>query len=228
MLLLLDNCEHLVGAAARLAEALLASCPPLRILATSREPLGAVGEVILRVPPLSGPDPRRRPTLEELFGYESARLFAERVRYRDPAFTLTEENARAVAEICRKLDGMPLAIELAAARVGTLPVEEVSARLDSSLRLLTAGGRTATPRQQTLRGSLDWSHELLSEPEKKLFAHFSVFAGGWTLEAAEAVGTGSGAERGEILDLLSGLVEKSLVVAVGGRYNQLQDAAERD
>src|SRR5215210_6592018 len=134
----------------------------------------------------------------------------ERARLRNPAFSLTSENAHAVARICERLDGIPLAIELAAARVG-LSVEQIAARLDDSLRLLTAGSRTASPRQRTLRGTLDWSQALLSEPERRLFRRLSVFAGGWTLEAAEVVGAGDGIERDEVLDLLSGLVDKSLV-----------------
>ena len=224
LLLVLDNCEHLVEACAHLVETLLKACPGLRILATSREPLGAAGEVIWQVPPLSGPSPHLRHALEELEGYESVRLFVERARYRNPAFLLDQQNARAVAEICHKLDGIPLAIELAAARVG-LSVEQIATRLDDSLRLLTGGNRTATPRQQTLRGALDWSYELLIEPERELFNRLSVFAGGWTLEAAESVASGEGIE--DVLDLLSRLVDKSLVVAEatgdgGVRYRMLE------
>jgi predicted ATPase/DNA-binding SARP family transcriptional activator/DNA-binding CsgD family transcriptional regulator len=229
VLLVLDNCEHLIGAAAHLAEALLGSCPRLKILATSREVLGAAGEVSWLAPPLSGPDPQQRPTVETLEGYESVRLFVERARYRDPSFVLTPRNARAVAQICRRLNGIPLAIELAAARVGVLSVEQIATRLGDSLRLLTAGSRTATPRHRTLRATLDWSYELLSEPERKLFGRLSAFAGGWTLEAAEVVGAKNGIEEGDVLDLLSRLVDKSLVVsgaspeAGGGpRYRMLE------
>ena len=139
-------------------------------------------------------------------------LFVERARGRDPSFSLDPEDALAVAEICRKLEGVPLAIELAAARVGTLSVGQISERLGGSLDLLTRGGRTAEPRQRTLRGTLDWSHDLLSEWEKLVFRRLSTFAGGWTLEAAEAVASGEGVEAEGILDLISGLVEKSLVV----------------
>jgi predicted ATPase/DNA-binding SARP family transcriptional activator/DNA-binding CsgD family transcriptional regulator len=213
MLLVLDNCEHLVEAAARLVAVLLDSCPRLRILATSREALSVAGESRWPVPALSVPDPRRSPTVGELERSESARLFAERARHRHPSFTMRSENARAVAEICRRLDGLPLAIELAAARVGTLSVQQISEKLEDSLKLLTVGDRTAVPRQRTLRGTLDWSHDLLSEPEQKLLRQLSVFAGGWTLEAAEAVGWSNDIEQGETLDLLSGLVEKSLVVS---------------
>jgi predicted ATPase/DNA-binding SARP family transcriptional activator/DNA-binding NarL/FixJ family response regulator len=227
MLLLLDNCEHLIDAAARLVETLLDSCPELRILATSRETLGVMGEANWRVPSLSLPDPQRSPTIDELAGYESARLFLDRALYRSSAFVLSSENVGAVAEICNRLDGIPLAIELAAARVGTLAVEQISARLGDSLKLLTGGSRTATPRQQTLRGTLDWGYELLSEPEKRVFCSISVFTGGWTLEAAEVVGAGSGIEEGDVLDLVSRLVDKSLVVAevsAGGilRYRMLE------
>ncbi len=212
-LLVLDNCEHVVDAASRLADALLDSCPGLKILATSREALGVAGEINRPVPPLSLPDPKETPTVEKLEGSGSVRLFVERALYRPSAFVLTPQNARAVAEICRQLDGIPLAIELAAARIGALAVEQLSERLSDSLGLLTGGARTATPRQRTLRGSLDWSRGLLDGPEKRLFDRLSVFAGGWTLVAAETVGAGDGIERGEVLDLLSRLVDKSLVVA---------------
>jgi predicted ATPase/DNA-binding CsgD family transcriptional regulator len=212
LLLVLDNCEHLVDDVARLVELLLRSCPGLTILATSREILGAPGEVSWQVPPLSGPEPAFREPAEELEEYESVRLFVQRARYRNPAFVLTPHNAADVAEICTRLEGIPLAIELAAARVG-FSVQEIAARLDDSLRLLTAGSRTATPRQRTLRGALDWSHDLLSEPERVLFRRLSAFAGGWTLQAAEIVGSGDGIEEGAVLDLLSQLVDKSLVLA---------------
>jgi predicted ATPase/DNA-binding SARP family transcriptional activator/DNA-binding CsgD family transcriptional regulator len=212
-LLVLDNCEHLVDACARLAETLLASCPGLRILATSREALGVAGEAIWVVPPLSVPEPERPTTAEEIATSGSVLLFLDRARHRRPAFALTPQNVSAVAEICRRLDGIPLAIELAAARVATMGVEQIAARLGDSLGLLTAGSRTAAPRQQTLRAALEWSHRLLSEPERRLFARLSVFAGGFSLEAAEAVGSGGGIEEGDVLDLLSRLVDKSLVAA---------------
>ena len=215
LLLVLDNCEHLVEAAAGLVDGLLDSCPRVRILATSREALGVEGEARWLVPPLSAPEQQRTPTQKELEDYESVRLFVERARGRDPSFALNPHNAHAVAGICRKLEGIPLAIELASARVGTLSVEQISERLEGSLELLTRGIRTAVPRQQTLKGTLDWSYDLLSEPEKVLFRRLSVFAGGWTLEAAEAVGSGEDVAEGEVLDLHSGLVEKSLVVAKG-------------
>ena len=225
-LIVLDNCEHLLGAVALLVEDLLLSCPKLRLLATSREALGVPGEIGRPVPPLSLPDPGTT-TVEELEGYGAVRLFVERALYRPAAFALTPENAGAVAEVCRQLEGIPLAIELAAARVGVLAVEQISERLSASLKVLTGGGRTLTSRERTLRGSLDWSYALLGEPEKRLFARLSVFAGGWALEAAEAVCSGGGVDRDEVLDLLGDLVGKSLVVARTGadgamRYRMLE------
>ena len=212
-LLLMDNCEHLVGAAARLVDALLGACPRLRVLATSREPLGVAGEVSRRVPPLSVPDDDLPSAAGDLTRYEAPRLFVERARARLPDFELTPENARAVAEVCRRVDEIPLAIELATAWVTALAVEQVAERLEDSLGLLTGGARTATPRQQSLRGALDWSYGLLEEAERRMFGRLSVFAGGWTLEAAEAAGTGDGLQENDVLDLLGRLVDKSLVVA---------------
>ena len=227
LLLILDNCEHLLEATSRLVDFLLDSCRHLRIMATSREAIGVEGEVRWLVPPLSVPEQGRTPSSVELEDYESVRLFVERARGRDPSFSLSPKNALAVTEICRRLEGIPLAIELAAARVGTLSIEQISERLEGSLELLTRGGRTAVPRQRTLKGTLDWSHELLSEPERVLFRRLSVFAGGWTLEASEVVASGEGVAEREVLDLLSGLVEKSLVVAKesdegGVRYRLLE------
>src|ERR671916_668446 len=230
VLLLLDNCEHLVDACATLAEALLRSCPELRVLATSREALGITGEVAWPVPSLSLPDLRRLSDIEGLPRYESARLFVERATTAKPTFALTEENASAVAQVCYRLDGIPLAIELAAARTKVLSVEQIADRLEDSFGVLSAGGRTAMPRQHTLRATMDWSHELLSREERSLFRRLSVFAGGFTLEAAEAACSGllpdGELEQGEVLDGLSGLVDKSLV-AVGekdgeARYRLLE------
>jgi predicted ATPase/DNA-binding CsgD family transcriptional regulator len=226
LLLVLDNCEHLIEACAELAEALLRSCPGLRVLATSREALGITGEVAWPVPSLSLPDLRRVPDIGSLREYESARLFVERAVAANPTFALTEQNASAVAQVCYQLDGIPLAIELAAARTKVLSVEEVADRLDDCFRLLSAGGRTAVPRQHTLHATIDWSHELLSEEERTLFRRLSVFAGGFSLEAAESVCIGEDVERVEVLGLLSHLVDKSLVVAreEGGesRYRLLE------
>lgn len=227
MVLVLDNCEHLVEAAARLVDVLLSACPRLRILATSREPLDVEGEVIWRVPPLSVPDPQHALTVQELQSSESARLFLERTVQRDRAFILTEQNAQMVSGISRKLEGIPLAIELAAARVGTLSLEQIAQKLEESLELLTGGGRIAMPRQRTLSGTLDWSYDLLLKSEQRVFRRLSVFAGGWTLQASEAVASSEGVDEAEVLDLLSGLVGKSLVVAEptaedGVRYRMLE------
>ncbi len=227
MLLVLDNCEHLVETTARLVDALLDSCSRLRVLATSREALEVEGETKWPVPPLLVPERQDAPAFEPLEGYESIRLFVERARGHDHSFSLNLQNARTVANICRRLEGIPLAIELAAARAGTLSLERILQRLEGSLELLTRGGRTVSERQRTLRGTLDWSHELLSERECKIFRRLSVFVGGWTLEAAETVGTGGGIDEGEVVDLLSGLVMKSLVVAEsteqgGARYRLLE------
>jgi predicted ATPase/DNA-binding CsgD family transcriptional regulator len=223
LLLILDNCEHLLEATARLVDKLLDSSPRLRILATSREALGVEGEFRWVVPPLSMPEPQQgTPSSEELEDYEAVRLFLERARGRDSTFSLSPQNAQTVTDICLMLEGIPLAIELAAARAGTLSIEQISGRLRGSLDLLTRGGRTAVPRHRTLKGTLEWSYELLSEDEKKLFRRLSVFAGGWTLEAAEAVGAGRGLEEGEVLDLLSGLVEKSLVMTRGSEQGDVR------
>jgi predicted ATPase/DNA-binding CsgD family transcriptional regulator len=211
MLLVLDNCEHLIEACATLVEALLRSCPELCVLATSREALGITGEVAWPVPSLSLPDVRRLPDIESLPQYESARLFVERAVAVKPAFALTEQNAASVAQICYRLDGIPLALELAAARTKVLSVEQIADRLDDCFGLLADGGRTAMPRQRTLHATMDWSHELLSEEERALFRRLSVFAGGFTLEAAEAVCAGEDLERAEVLGTLSRLVDKSLV-----------------
>jgi predicted ATPase/DNA-binding CsgD family transcriptional regulator len=212
LLLLLDNCEHLPGACVSLAEGLLRRCPNLRILATSRAALGAVGEALFNVPPLTLPDPRRGPTVGSLPEYEAVRLFVERAKAVRPDFTLTEANALAVAHICYRLDGIPLALELAAARTKVLSVDQISERLDDSFALLTGGGRTRMPHHKTLRATMDWSYELLTERERTLLARLSVFASGFALEAAEAVGTGGSIDGYDVLDLLAFLVDKSLVL----------------
>ena len=225
VLLILDNCEHLIEACAQISEALLRACPKLKILASSREALGISGEAPYRVPSLATPDPAHLLSLEGLLDVDSIRLFIERAVTAKPDFKLTKENASIVAQICSRLDGIPLAIELAAARVKVLSLTQIAARLDDRFRLLTGGARTALPRQQTLRALIDWSYSLLSEPEKILFRRLAVFVGGWTLEAAESV---CGAEGGgsEILDLLTRLIDKSLVtmqeVAGETRYHRLE------
>jgi predicted ATPase/gluconate kinase len=226
MLLILDNCEHLIDAAARLTTDILDSSPRTSVLATSRERLGVVGELTWPVPSLSVPGAEKAPTAEELEGYESTRLFADRASKRHPGFELTPENARAVAKVCTSLEGMPLAVELAAARIGILSAGQISERLDRSLDLLTGGGRTAGHRHRTLRATLDWSYGLLGEPEQTLFGTLSAFAGGFTLEAAEGVGARGNIDETEVLELLTILVEKSLVVAEeswerGARYRLL-------
>ena len=211
MLLLLDNCEQLIDAVARLTRSLLDSCPWMRVLATSREHLGVIGESIWLVPSLSVPSVQKIPTVEELEGYEAARLFAARVSMRHPDFQLTPENARAVAQICARLEGIPLAIELAAARIGLLSAEQIAGRLGHSLKLLAGSERTADHRHHTLRATLDWSYELLGGTEQVLFRRLAAFAGGFTPEAAESVGAGGSIDEGDILELLSMLVGKSLV-----------------
>jgi predicted ATPase/DNA-binding SARP family transcriptional activator len=209
LLLIFDNCEHLIDACARLAEALLRAAPNLWILATSREALGIPGEVTVRIPSLSLPEAQTTQRTA-LLQSEAGRLFLERAQTALPDFDVTDDNAPAIARVCRRLDGIPLALELAAARVKTLRVEQIAARLDDRFRLLTGGSRTALPRQQTLRALIDWSYNLLAEPERALLQRFSVFAGGWTLEAAEAVCREADLD---VLDGLTQLVNKSLVVA---------------
>ena len=213
LVIVLDNCEHLLDACAALILAVLDACPGVTMLTTSREPIGVAGEVTWRVPSLS------------LAG-EASELFTDRARLVRPEFGVTDDNAAAVSEICRRLDGMPLAIELAAARIRALSVEEIEDSLHDRFRLLTGGSRTAVRRQQTLRASVDWSHALLTEPERVLFRGLAVFMGGFDLDAALAVGGGGDLERHQVLDVLTLLVDKSLVVAeqaVGRtRYRMLE------
>ncbi len=206
MLLVLDNCEHLLDACASLVSAVLGSCPGVTLLATSREPIRAAGEVTWPVPSLSLAD-------------EATELFEDRARHVRPDFRAADDNAATVAQICERLDGMPLAIELAAARVRALSLTEILDSLHDRFRLLTGGARTAVRRQQTLRASVDWSHALLTEAERVLFRRLAVFLGGFDLEGAQAIAGGAEVERYQVLDQLSLLVEKSLVVAenVGGR-----------
>lgn len=211
LLLVLDNCEHLIGACAQLSNNLLTQCPNLQILATSREPLNISGETVWFVPTLSVPEKEKLSLIDLLQYFESIRLFVERAKAVKSDFVLTDQNATSIARICLHLDGMPLAIELAAARIKILSPEEIAAHLDNRFELLIQGSRTAMPRHQTLRAAINWSYDLLSEEERVLFRRLSVFAGGFTLEAAEAVCAGEGIKQNQILELLSHLVDKSLV-----------------
>ncbi len=221
LLLVLDNCEHLIGAAAALANRLLGECAGLRILATSREPLGITGETLWPVDPL--PLPPAGASRDEAMTYPSMRLLADRAGAVRPDFTVDDRTALHMIHICRALDGMPLAIELAAARLRTLSPEQVATRLDDRFRLLTGGSRLALPRHQTLRAVVDWSWELLDDPERMLLRRLAVFSGGATLEAAEYVCAGGDLPGEDVLDLLSSLVDKSLVVLTGGgRYRLLE------
>jgi len=212
MLLIIDNCEHLIQNVAQLVETILRGAPQVKVLATSRELLGVAGETIWTVPPLSTPTSQEDVGIDKLTQYEAVNLFLDRVIAVKPDFVMTIQNAAAIAQICAQLDGIPLAIELAAARVRILSVEEISCRLDDRFRLLI-GNRTALPRQQTLRALIDWSYDLLSDNERVLFRRLSVFAGGWTLSMVEQVCSGGSIEEGEVLDLLSQLIDKSLVIA---------------
>lgn len=232
LLLILDNCEHLIEACATFADEVLHGGRGSRILATSREGLGIAGEHAFLVPTLEAPQSGQasRIPLQELIGYPAVRLFTDRARESVGTFNVTPANAAAVAQICYRLDGIPLAIELAAARVKVLDVGQIAQRLDDRFRLLTGGRRTALPRHQTLRSLIDWSHSLLSEPERVLLRRSSVFAGGWTLEAAEHVCAAAGIESHQILDLLAHLVDKSLVIIEAGtsesRYAMLETIRE--
>jgi len=211
VLLLLDNCEHVIEAVARLVSELLKTCPDVRIIASSREALSVQGEATFHVPSLVVPDPAHLPPLTQLAQIEAVRLFVDRATASQPSFTLTDRNAAAVVNICQRLDGIPLAIELAAARIKVLSAEQIADRLDDRFRLLTGGGRGVLPRQQTLRALIDWSYSLLADEERRLFARLAAFVSGWTLDAAEAIGAGDEIEVYEVLDLLTRLVDKSLV-----------------
>jgi len=215
-LLLLDNCEHLLAAVAPLAHRLLRQCPRLCILTTSRERLSIPGETVWQVPAMALPPPEAT-RATDIVDYDAVRLFVERASAALPGFILTDDNAAAVAQVCRRLDGIPLALELAAARVPLLRVEQIAARLDDRFALLTGGGRVAPPRQQTLRNLIDWSHQSLSPPEQQLLRRLSVFSGGFSLAAAEA--TAASPDEAAVFDTLESLVAKSLVVAdrVSGR-----------
>ena len=215
LLLVLDTCEHLVAACAVLVEALLREAPELRILATSREALGVSGETAYRVPSLSLPDPVTAISLDTLDHSDATLLFIERARAADPTFTPNLDNADNIVKICQRLDGIPLAIELAAARVVVLSPEQIEARLQDRFRLLTGGARTAVARQRTLEATVDWSYQLLSEVERQLLCRLSVFPSSWTIEAAEYVGGDDGISRSDILDLSWSLVNKSLLMPDG-------------
>jgi predicted ATPase/DNA-binding XRE family transcriptional regulator len=231
VLLVLDNCEHLLAACAELVDHMLRACADLQVLATSREPIGIDGEVLWRVPSLALPDPKRAAAAAELGQNPAVKLFVERASAAQPDFTLSARNAAAVAQICRRLDGLPLALELAAARVEALAPEQMLMRLDQSLRLLSGGNRAGLPRQQTLVATLDWSYRLLSKPECRLFEQLAVFAGGWTLEAAEACCAAGAVSADDVLGLLVRLVRNSLIVVVeepngSKRYRLLETVRE--
>lgn len=212
LLIILDNCEHLVDACARMADRILHAAPDTRILATSREALGIAGEVTYRVPSLGLPDINHLPPVESLDQYEAVKLFIDRATAAVPAFSVTNNNAPALAHVCHQLDGIPLAIELAAAKIRVLSVEQIAKRLDDRFRLLTGGSRTALERHQTLRAAIDWSYNLLSPTEQVLFQRLSVFVGGWTLEAAESICEGGTVRSDDVLSLLEQLIHKSLVI----------------
>ena len=225
-LLILDNCEHLIDECARLAELLLRNCPELHILASSRESFGIAGEQPYRVRSLSLPPADNNLNVNELAQFEAVRLFTERATEVKPGFALDANNAQDISQICHRLDGIPLAIELAAARVRVLSPKQIADRLDDRFRLLTGGSRTALPRQRTLQALIDWSYDLLPEEESILLCRLSAFINGWTLEAAEAVAGFKPLEPYQVLDLLEQLVNKSLVVAeeteLGMRYFMLE------
>jgi predicted ATPase len=212
LLLVFDNCEHLVDACAQIAEVLLRNSANLQILATSREPLAVTGEMVFRVPPLAVPDPQRASDIKGVSEYEAVELFVDRARAVRSGFAITDATAVSLAKLCVQLEGIPLAIELAASRTKALSIEQITARLHDRLKFLTGGSRTALPRQQTLFAAIDWSYNLLTEAEKLLFLRLSAFSGGWTLEAAEAVCSGGGVQQDDVLESLSGLVDKSLVL----------------
>ena len=227
LLVVLDNCEHLIEACAQVAERVLRSAPRTRFLATSRERLGVAGEALLAVPPLGVPGPQELAP-GQIAQSEAVQLFADRATAVQPAFVLDEGTAAAVARICRRLDGIPLAIELAAARVRILPPLQIAARLDDRFGLLTSGSRGVLPRHQTLRAAIDWSYGLLAGPERELFGRLSVFAGGFTLEAAEEVCGDEAATGPAVLESLSRLVDQSLVISEDrgpGAFPHARDAA---
>ena len=227
-LVVLDNCEHLIAASARFVAELLSAGDAVAVLATSREPLGVPGEVVWRVPSLRCPGPDVAVSVPALSQYDAVRLFMDRAHRARPSFTVADHNAPAIAQICHRLDGIPLAIELAAARCRQTSAERIAADLDDRFRYLTGGARTVMPRQQTLAASIDWSYERLDDAERTGFRRLGVFAGPFPLEAAESVVASPGdVDRDEVFDLTSRLVDKSLVIAeedAGGepRYRLLE------
>jgi predicted ATPase/DNA-binding SARP family transcriptional activator len=223
-LVVLDNCEHLLAATAKVVARLMREAPQLRLLATSRSPLGVVGEVVCRVPSMSVPSAET--DIGDVSGFESVRLLLERARSQQAGFTLNADTRGPVVSICVRLDGIPLALELAAARLRAMSVTDIERRLDDRFRLLTGGARTSPPRQQTLEALIDWSYDLLDEHERIVLSRLAVFAGGFDLPAAEAVATSKRVERSAVLDLVASLVDKSLLQVdtsgVTARYRMLE------
>jgi predicted ATPase len=231
LLLVVDNCEHLLNACAMLVDLLLRECLQLHVLATSREPLGILGEVNWGLPPLPAPDSDFPESVEEVMRSPAVRLFVDRASVVHPDFTLSSRNAGAIAQICRRLDGIPLALELAAATLDALTPLQLATRLDQRFRLLTVGNRAAPLRQQTLSATIDWSYLLLDETEQRVFERVSVFANSWTIEAAEVVCIGDGVATEQVFSALLQLVRKSLVVRIevpdgGTRYGLLETLRE--
>ncbi len=230
LLLIIDNCEHLISECARVINLLLRACPSIKILANSREALGISGEKLFRIPSLSLPSENTLLLASDLEKFEAPKLFLERVRSTQPNFTYTDTQANAIAEICRNLDGIPFAIELAAARVRAMSIDQLSVRLSDRFRILTGGNKNSLPRQQTLRALIDWSYNLLTYTEKKLLNRLSVFAGGWYLEDAETICACDDIDSWDIVDLLTSLVDKSLVVfddsTSMSRYRLLQSVRQ--
>src|SRR6202795_560724 len=212
LLLVLDNAEHLIEGCVQLADLILRRTPDVAILVTSRERLGMAGELTYRVPSLTVPGPGDNVVPDALLAYEGVRLFVERARLVRPEFSVASGNAAPLASICHRLDGIPLAIELAAPRLRSMSVEELSQRLDQRFALLTEGSRTALPRHRTLRSMIDWSYDLLTDVEQAMLRRVSVFAGGWTLAAAEHVCTGDGIEKSDTIGLLTSLADKNLII----------------
>ena len=218
LLIILDNCEHLVDTCAQVADKILHAAKSVRILASSREALGIAGEVTYRVPSLGLPDVNHLPPVESLSQYEAVRLFIDRATSADPTFAVTNDSAPALAQICHRLDGIPLAIELAAAKIRVLNAEQIAKRLDDRFRLLTGGSRTALERHQTLRATIDWSYNLLPPSEQTLFRRLSIFVNGWTLEAAEYICSDPSVKSDDVLELLEHLINKSMVSNQGTQH----------